>query len=334
MALCCRAWYTDSGAAYWDIHSNVAEQLNGGMWMTAWDPSTTHHLTVHGNYADTTNHNMIAADSKFFGNVFVNRSAGEPWPAAAAAVREGAGARASGALPQALHVCDASMRSPVRLSACAALPLKHKALEVLKTDDSSTTTSLDGAEQRPCDIYAAAKTPCAAAHAMTRALYSRYSGRLYELKRTATNATLDIHALGPGGLADVASHDKFCGTEPEADAPPPPAVYPSLASCVVSKIYDQSGNGNDLLVAGPAISNMFNDLPVNATRHAISMLGADGRRSKVYGAFFESGQGYRAQVPACLTCPPRFANLLTLCALHCRTPRRWREATSQKQSTW
>jgi len=164
-------------------------------------------------------------------------------------------------------------------------------------------------------------------------MYSGYSGRLYELKRTATNATLDIHALGPGGLADVASHDKFCGTEPEAGAPPPPTVYPSLASCVVSKIYDQSGNGNDLLVAGPAISNMFDDLPVNATRHAITMLGADGRRSKVYGAFFESGQGYRAQVPACLMFDD-MASLLTICALHCRTPRRSREATNQKQSTW
>ena len=117
------AWYTDSGSSFWDVHSNVAEQLNGGMWFTAWDPATTHDLVVHGNFADTTNYKMVAEDSRFFGNTFVNRSAGESWPAAAMAVREGAGARASRALPEALHVCDNSTRSQVRLSGCSALPV-------------------------------------------------------------------------------------------------------------------------------------------------------------------------------------------------------------------
>jgi len=59
---------------------------------------------------------------------------------------------------------------------------------------------------------------------------------------------------------------------------------------VIQKIYDQSGNGNHLLPATPAINNPNFDNPVNATRHPISLGG-----HKVYGAYFESGQGYRAQ---------------------------------------
>lgn len=36
------------------------------------------------------------------------------------------------------------------------------------------------ATQGPCDIYAAAGTPCVAAHSTTRALYASYSGALYQ----------------------------------------------------------------------------------------------------------------------------------------------------------
>lgn len=36
---------------------------------------------------------------------------------------------------------------------------------------------------QPCDIYAAGKTPCVAAHSTTRALYSAYNGRLYQVTR-------------------------------------------------------------------------------------------------------------------------------------------------------
>ena len=35
----------------------------------------------------------------------------------------------------------------------------------------------------PCDIFAAAHTPCVAAHSMVRALYAGYDGPLYSLKR-------------------------------------------------------------------------------------------------------------------------------------------------------
>jgi non-reducing end alpha-L-arabinofuranosidase len=38
------------------------------------------------------------------------------------------------------------------------------------------------ASSLPCDIYASAGTPCAAAHSTTRALYASYNGSLYQVK--------------------------------------------------------------------------------------------------------------------------------------------------------
>ena len=67
---------------------------------------------------------MIATDSVFFNNTFVNRSAGELWPTTAATVREGAGVRAGSALPEALHACDNSVKSYVPQSGCSALPIE------------------------------------------------------------------------------------------------------------------------------------------------------------------------------------------------------------------
>ena len=159
--------------------------------------------------------------------------------------------------------------------------------KAFKSDDGLATAV---AREGPCDIFAKGGTPCAAAHAMTRALFGAYIGRLYELKLTKTNETLDIKAL-PGGLADSASHRKFCSPKargaPPCPYPPAPCHYPSRADCVVSKIYDQTGNGNHMLPANPAINNPAYCLPVNATRHPISICG-----HLAYGAYFETGMGY------------------------------------------
>ena len=72
---------------------------------------------------------------------------------------------------------------------------------------------------------------------------------------------------------------------PDSGLPP----YPPRADCVIQIIYDQA-NSNHLLPATPAINNPNFDNPVNATRHPVSVGG-----HKVYGAYFESGMGYRAQ---------------------------------------
>jgi hypothetical protein len=53
------------------------------------------------------------------------------------------------------------------------------------------TTSAQG----PCDIYAAAGTPCVAAHSTTRALYAAYNGPLYQVKRASDGATTNIGTL-------------------------------------------------------------------------------------------------------------------------------------------
>lgn len=85
----------------------------------------------------------------------------------------------------------------------------------------------------PCDIYARGNTPCVAAHSSTRALYGSYSGGLYQLRRGSDNATTDVHPLSSGGTGNAGTQDDFCkGT-----------------TCVISKIYDQSGHGNDLAAA-------------------------------------------------------------------------------------
>jgi hypothetical protein len=58
----------------------------------------------------------------------------------------------------------------------------------------------------PCDIFAAGGTPCAAAHSVTRSLYSNYKGPLYQLQLTGDNTTLDIGVIA-GGFADAAAHE-------------------------------------------------------------------------------------------------------------------------------
>src|SRR5881398_3088894 len=51
----------------------------------------------------------------------------------------------------------------------------------------------------PCDIYAAAGTPCVAAHSTTRALYAAYDGPLYQVQRQSDGALKDIGVVQPSG---------------------------------------------------------------------------------------------------------------------------------------
>ena len=54
-------------------------------------------------------------------------------------------------------------------------------LGLLGAASTATAATATAAGLRPCDIYAAAGTPCVAAHSVTRALYSGYRGPLYQL---------------------------------------------------------------------------------------------------------------------------------------------------------
>jgi len=87
----------------------------------------------------------------------------------------------------------------------------------------------------PCDILAAASTPCVAAHSTVRAMFAGYGSPLYQVKKVSDGTTKDIPVLAGTGIADASAQDAFCGTTAKA--------------CTISTIYDQTGNGNDLKVA-------------------------------------------------------------------------------------
>jgi hypothetical protein len=124
----------------------------------------------------------------------------------------------------------------------------------------------------PCDIYAAAGTPCVAAHSTVRALFSAYSGRLYQVKRSSDSATTNIGTLSAGGYANAAAQDTFCaGT-----------------TCVITIIYDQSGHGNNLTQAPGGGAAGGPDTLANASVLPLTVGG-----HKVYGVYVAPGTGYR-----------------------------------------
>src|SRR5579863_6807684 len=78
----------------------------------------------------------------------------------------------------------------------------------------------------PCDIFAAANTPCIAAHSTVRALFGTYNGPLYQIKRASDGTTMNINTLSAGGFANAAAQNSFCaGT-----------------SCIITEIFDQTSN--------------------------------------------------------------------------------------------
>ena len=126
-----------------------------------------------------------------------------------------------------------------------------------------------------CDIYASGGTPCAAAYSMDRALYVGYNGPLYQVKRVSDNTTQDIGLLSAGGDVNAGEQDSFCaGT-----------------TCTVTKIYDQSPNGNNLTVFTAGGGANHNPDPAADAGALPIKIGANG--SKAYGLDIENGTGYR-----------------------------------------
>ncbi|KAF1966570.1 alpha-L-arabinofuranosidase B domain protein [Bimuria novae-zelandiae CBS 107.79] len=128
----------------------------------------------------------------------------------------------------------------------------------------------------PCDLYSAGGTPCIAAHSTTRALYSAYSGSLYQVKRGSDGATTNIAPLSAGGVANAAAQDTFCAS----------------TTCLIVQIYDQSGRGNHLTQAPPGgfsgpEANGYDNL-ASATGAPVTLNG-----QKAYGVFISPGTGYR-----------------------------------------
>jgi non-reducing end alpha-L-arabinofuranosidase len=137
----------------------------------------------------------------------------------------------------------------------------------------------------PCDIYAAAGTPCVAAHSTTRAMYASYNGPLYQVMRLSDSAVKNIGVVAgapgdAGGYADADAQDRFCAN----------------TTCLITRLYDQSPKHNDLTQAprggfsGPAMGG-FNNLPI-ADMAPITVNG-----HKAYGVFIEPGMGLRDDDP-------------------------------------
>ncbi|MGE5289672.1 MAG: arabinofuranosidase catalytic domain-containing protein, partial [Micromonosporaceae bacterium] len=182
-------------------------------------------------------------------------------------------------------------RSPIRRTRLRTLAAGMAIALTLIGVTSATALAAPAAQpvapprpQGPCDIYAAAGTPCVAAHSTTRALYASYNGPLYQVRRLSDNAVKDIGVVQPvalpfpdaGGYADAPAQDAFCAN----------------TTCLITKVYDQSPNHNDLTQAprggfsGPAMGG-FNNLPI-ADMAPVTISG-----HKAYGVFIEPGMGLR-----------------------------------------
>lgn len=128
----------------------------------------------------------------------------------------------------------------------------------------------------PCDLYSSGGTPCVAAHSTTRALYSAFTGALYQVKRGSDGSTTTVAPLSAGGVANAATQDTFCAN----------------TTCLISIIYDQSGRGNHLTQAPPG---GFSGPEANGYDNLASAIGAPVTLNgqKAYGVFVSPGTGYR-----------------------------------------
>ncbi|WP_307844819.1 arabinofuranosidase catalytic domain-containing protein [Actinospica acidithermotolerans] len=152
------------------------------------------------------------------------------------------------------------------LTVSAILALLISVLTALPGTATAATSSL------PCDIYAAAGTPCVAAHSTVRALFAAYDGSLYEVKRASDGSTLNIGVTSTGGYADTDSQDAFCAS----------------TACSIIKVYDQSSKHNDLTVEGGGGANPNADVAANPNAVHVTING-----QKAYGLYVGPGVGYR-----------------------------------------
>ncbi|MGW3817947.1 arabinofuranosidase catalytic domain-containing protein [Streptomyces sp. NPDC005046] len=157
--------------------------------------------------------------------------------------------------------------------------LRHALLSVaavlglLVTVLGGLTGVAQAAGSQPCDIYAAAGTPCVAAHSTTRALFSAFNGPLYQVTRASDGATTDVGPLSAGGYANAAGQDTFCAN----------------STCSISKVYDQTSRHNDLFLGPAGTAGMGADRGADASELSVTAGG-----HKVYGIWISPGVGYRS----------------------------------------
>jgi hypothetical protein len=143
----------------------------------------------------------------------------------------------------------------------------------------------------PGEVLQNAGLPCVSAHSTVRVIISGYSGPLYQVCKglsfpgpnSCRGTTQDIGTV-EGGYADAASQDAFC----------------TGGGCTISKIYDQSGQGNDLEPAPPGGAKPTPDDPANAADLPVTING-----HSAYGILIKPGMGYRT---GCNTCTIKKGN--------------------------
>jgi non-reducing end alpha-L-arabinofuranosidase len=136
---------------------------------------------------------------------------------------------------------------------------------------SVSAGTVQAGSRLPCDIYASAGTPCVAAHSTVRALYAAYNGPLYQVKRASDGKTRNIRTLRAGGYANAPAQRAFC----------------ARTSCIITVIYDQSPEHNNLTIEGPG-QRGGRDAGANAAALPVT---AGGHH--VYGVYITAGVGYR-----------------------------------------
>jgi non-reducing end alpha-L-arabinofuranosidase len=154
------------------------------------------------------------------------------------------------------------------------------------TAGTSGGGGIAGGGTLPGDILNQAGNRVVAAHSTVRVIVSGYAGPLYQLCRGSASA-------GPGscrgaaqdvtsnqGYPDVATHDSFCAGE----------------TCTITKIYDQSGQGNDLEPAPWGAARQRPANPANAGALPVTVNG-----HSAYGILIKGGGGlgYRAGCSGC-----------------------------------
>ena len=87
----------------------------------------------------------------------------------------------------------------------------------------------------------------------------------------ADGQTLDISVVAAGGIADSAKQDAFCAS----------------STCIVSVVYDQSAQHNDLTVEAKGLGGVA-DVGANAAELPVTLKG-----QRVYGLSFDGRMGYR-----------------------------------------
>jgi non-reducing end alpha-L-arabinofuranosidase len=139
----------------------------------------------------------------------------------------------------------------------------------------------------PCDIYEKGGNPCVAAYSTIRRLLSTYTGPLYQV-RSGSNAmntgtggmTHDIPQTAKG-FADIAAQTTACAN----------------TVCTVSKLYDQSGKGNDITVAKGGLPNGGDYAALDDFETTIGRTDTKDKMkvggNDVYALYMEARQGYR-----------------------------------------